>query len=58
MRDGQKLRGFFGPTEQGLRVTIPNARASNPNGGKLDYATKSMSVPAVSKTQGTKLECL
>jgi hypothetical protein len=39
MRDGQKLRGFFGPNEQGLRMTIPNVRASNPNGGKLNFAT-------------------
>jgi len=58
MRDGQKLRGFFGPNEQGLRMTIPDLSASNPNDGTLDIATKSMSVPAVSKTQGTKLECL
>ncbi len=63
MREGQKLRGFFGPNERGLRMTIPNVRASNPNRGKLDYATKSMTtksmtVTVVPKTRGTKLECL
>jgi hypothetical protein len=47
MRDRQKLRGFSGPNERGLRMTIPNVRASNPNDGKLDYATKSMTVTAV-----------
>ncbi len=33
MRDGQKLRGFFGPKEPGLRMTIPDVSASNPNDG-------------------------
>jgi len=39
MRDGQKLRGFFGPNEQGLRMTIPDVSVSNPNDGTLDVAT-------------------
>ena len=35
---GRKYGDSLAPNEQGLRMTIPNVRASNPNGGKLDYA--------------------
>jgi len=31
--------GCFGPNEQGLRITIPDVSASNPDDGTLDIAT-------------------